>query len=159
MSSLNQVQLIGRLGQDPEVRYLPNGDAVCNLSIATSEKWKDKQTNEQKEKTEWHRVVMFGKLAEIAGQYLKKGALVFVQGKLETRQWEKDGEKRYTTEIRANQMTMLGGKDDGASRDSNNAGQQRQQRQTQQQSQPQQQSRPAAQPAQGQDNVDEDIPF
>lgn len=159
MSSLNQVQLIGRLGQDPEVKYLPNGDAVCNLSLATSEKWKDKQTGEPKEKTEWHRVVMFGKLAEIAGEYLKKGALVFIQGKLETRQWEKDGEKRYTTEIRANQMTMLGGKDDGASRDSNNGGQQRQQRQTPQQSQPQQQSRPAAQPAQGQDNVDEDIPF
>ena len=155
MSSLNQVQLIGRLGQDPEVKYLPNGDAVCNLSVATSEKWKDKQTNEQKEKTEWHRVVMFGKLAEISGQYLKKGALVFIQGKLETRQWEKDGEKRYTTEIRAKEMTMLGGKDDGAGRDTNNGGQQRQ---TPQQSQPQQQPRPAAQ-AQGQDNFDEEIPF
>ena len=156
MSSLNQVQLIGRLGQDPEVKYLPNGDAVCNLSLATSEKWKDKQTGEPKEKTEWHRVVMFGKLAEIAGEYLKKGTLVFIQGKLETRQWEKDGEKRYTTEIRANQMTMLGGKDDGAGRDSNNGGQQRQ---TPQQSQPQQQPRPAAQPAQGQGSFGDDIPF
>jgi single-strand DNA-binding protein len=113
MSSLNQVQLIGRLGQDPEVKYLPNGDAVCNVSVATSEKWKDKASGEQKEKTEWHRVVIFGKLAEIAGEYLRKGALVFFQGKIETRQWEKDGEKRYSTEIRANQMTMLGGKEEG----------------------------------------------
>lgn len=153
MSSLNQVNLIGRLGQDPEVKYLPNGDAVCNLSLATSERWKDKATGEQKEKTEWHRVVMFGKLAEIAGQYLKKGALVYFQGKLETRQWEKDGEKRYTTEIRANEMKMLGSKDDaGGSRDGNNNGQQ------QRQAAPQQQ-RQAQQPAQQQDQFDDDAPF
>ncbi|MGE4340241.1 MAG: single-stranded DNA-binding protein [Pigmentiphaga sp.] len=114
MSSLNQVQLIGRLGQDPEVKCLPGGDAVCNISLATSESWKDKNTGEKREKTEWHRVVIFGKLAEIAGQYLQKGALVFFQGKLETRKWQdQSGQDRYTTEIRANQMTMLGSKADG----------------------------------------------
>lgn len=151
MSSLNQVQLIGRLGQDPEVKYLPGGDAVCNLSLATSERWKDKNTNEQKEKTEWHKVVIFGKLAEVAGQYLKKGALVFFQGKLETRMWEKDGEKRYSTEIRANQMTMLGGKDDaGQGRDGNNAAQQRPAAQ-----QPRQAQQQAPQP----DSFSDDIPF
>ncbi len=150
MSSLNQVQLIGRLGQDPEVKYLPNGDAVCNLSLATSEKWKDKTSGEQKEKTEWHRIVLFGKLAEIAGQYLKKGALVFFQGKIETRQWEKDGEKRYTTEIRANQMTMLGGKDDGAAPRQQSAPQQGQAR-----------NASAAQPQQAPKDADfdSDIPF
>lgn len=153
MSSLNQVQLIGRLGQDPEVKYLPGGDAVCNVSLATSERWKDKQTNEQKEKTEWHRVVLFGKLAEICGEYLRKGALVFFQGKLETRMWEKDGVKHYTTEIRANQMTMLGGKDDaGQGRDSNNAPRQQQQR-------PAAQQQPAPQNAQQHDSFDDDIPF
>ena len=149
MSSLNQVQLIGRLGQDPEVKYLPNGDAVCNVSLATSEKWKDKTTGEQKEKTEWHRIVVFGKLAEIAGQYLRKGALVFFQGKLETRQWEKDGEKRFSTEIRANQMTMLGGKEDGAA--------------PRQQAAPQGQARNASAPQQQQapkqEKFDDDIPF
>lgn len=159
MSSLNQVNLIGRLGQDPEVKYLPNGDAVCNLSLATSERWKDKQSGEQKESTEWHRVVLFGKLAEIACQYLSKGTMVYFQGKLKTRQWEKDGEKRYTTEIHANEMKMLGSKDDGGgSRDGNNA---QQPRPAAQQSRPaqQQQSRPAPQQQQPQDDFDSDIPF
>lgn len=145
MSSLNQIQLIGRLGQDPEVKYMPNGEAVCNLSLATSERWKDKTTGEQKEKTEWHRVVLFGKLAEIAGQYLRKGALAFFQGKLVTRQWEKDGQKHYTTECHMNQMTMLGGKDDGAPRQS---------------APPQQSSAPRQQAApQPQQKFDDDIPF
>ncbi|MBB3017617.1 single-strand DNA-binding protein [Microvirga lupini] len=152
MSSLNQVNLIGRLGQDPEVKYLPNGDAVCNLSLATSERWKDKQTQEQKEKTEWHKVVVFGKLAEIAGQYLRKGALVYFQGKLETRQWEKDGEKRYTTEIRASEMKMLGNKDDAGGRDGNNTQQQPRQ-QTPQRTAPQQPKGGAA------DQFDDDVPF
>lgn len=151
MSSLNQVQLIGRLGQDPEVKHLPNGDAVCNISLATSESWKDKQTGERKEKTEWHRVVLFGRVAEIAGEYLRKGSLAFFQGKLETRQWEKDGEKRYTTEIRASEMKMLGNKDDASQ-----GGQQRQA--TPQRQQPAQQQRQAA-PAQQQDDFDSDIPF
>ncbi|WP_443698621.1 single-stranded DNA-binding protein [Pseudomonas sp.] len=113
-NSLNKTQLIGRLGQDPEVRKLPNGDSVANMSLATSEKWKDKASGEQKEKTEWHRVVVFGKLADICAQYLKKGSQVYFCGKNETRQWEKDGEKRYTTEVRCDEMIMLDGKSDAA---------------------------------------------
>lgn len=148
MSSLNQVQIIGRLGGDPEVRNLPNGDAVANFTVATSDKWKDKQSGEQKEKTEWHRLVIYGKLAEVAGKYLKKGSQAFFQGKLQTREWEKDGVKRYTTEIIVNQMTML-----GSPGESGQGGQQA--------SRPaqQQQSRPAQQPAQGQDSFDDDAPF
>lgn len=110
---VNKVILVGTLGQDPEVKYLPNGNAVCNLSLATSEQWKDKQTGEKKEKTEWHRVVMFGKVAEIAGEYCRKGSQVYIEGKLETREWEKDGIKRYTTEIKVDMqgtMQLLGGK-------------------------------------------------
>lgn len=98
MAGLNKVEIIGRLGNDPEQRALPNGDAVCNLSIATSETWKDAQGNKQ-ERTEWHRVTMFGKVAEIAGKYLRKGSQCYISGKLQTREWEKDGIKRYTTEI------------------------------------------------------------
>jgi len=127
MSSVNKVLLIGNLGQDPEVKFLPNGNAVCNFSIATTEKWKRKDGSDN-EKTEWHRIVIFGKLAEIAGQYLKKGKQVYIEGKIQTRQWEdKDGNKRYTTEIIANQMTMLGGKGQTetapASSGNNNSGQ------------------------------------
>ena len=156
MSSLNKVQLIGRLGQDPEVKFLPNGDAVCNISLATSERWKDKQSGEQKEKTEWHRVVLFGKVAEIAGQYLKKGALAYFEGKLETRKWQdQSGQDRYTTEIRANEMKMLSGKDEACagSREGNTGG--GQQRQA-----PRNASAPhPAQQAPAQDNLDDDIPF
>ena len=108
---LNQVQIIGHLGKDPETRYLPSGDAVCNFSIATTEKWKDKATGDAKEKTEWHRISTFGKLAEICGQYLKKGSLAFVQGKIESRKYtDKDGVEKFSTEIKADQMRMLGGK-------------------------------------------------
>lgn len=108
MSSLNQAQIIGNLGRDPEIRYTPDGRAVANLNIATSETWKDKDTGEKQERTEWHRVVAFGKLAEIIGEYLKKGRKVFIQGKLQTRKWEdKDGNDRYTTEIVARDMVML----------------------------------------------------
>lgn len=111
MSSLNKVLLIGNLGADPEMRYMPNGDAVANLRIATAESWKDKATGEKKESTEWHRVVMFRKLAEIAGQYLKKGSQVYIEGKLVTRKWQdKDGQDRYSTEIVSDEMKMLGGK-------------------------------------------------
>lgn len=156
MSSLNQVNIIGRVGQDPEVKYLPNGDPVANISVATSERWKDKQSGEQKEKTEWHRVVFFGKLAEIVGEYARKGTLIYCQGKLETREWEKDGIKRYTTEIRAHEMKLLGGKPEGASgqgRDSNTSS-----------SRPAQQSRQApaqqqAAPQPGADKFDDDVPF
>jgi single-strand DNA-binding protein len=106
---INKVILVGNLGRDPEVRYSPNGQAVANITLATSESWKDKTTGDKQEKTEWHRVVFFGKLAEIAGEYLKKGAQVYVEGRLQTRKWQdKDGADRYTTEIVANEMQMLG---------------------------------------------------
>lgn len=116
MSSINKVIIIGRAGKDPELRYATSGDAICNLTVATSESWKDKSTGEKRESTEWHKVSMFGKLAEIAGQYLKKGSLVYIEGSLRTRKWtDKDGVERYTTEIRADQMKMLGSKQDGGS--------------------------------------------
>lgn len=106
---INKVTLIGNLGQDPETRYMPSGDAVTNLRIATNESWKDKQTGEQKERTEWHSVVTFGRLAEISAEYLNKGSQVYVEGKLRTRKWQdRDGQDRYTTEVVANEMQMLG---------------------------------------------------
>ncbi len=111
MASLNKVQLIGHLGADPETRFMPNGDAVANVRLATTESWKDKATGEKKEITEWHRVVFFRKLAEIVGQYLKKGSAVYIEGRIRTRKWQdKEGQERYTTEIEANEMQMLGGK-------------------------------------------------
>jgi single-strand DNA-binding protein len=113
---INKVILVGNLGKDPEVRYLPSGGAVTNVTIATSEQWKDKTSGEKKEATEWHRVVFFGKLAEIAGEYLKKGSQVYVEGRLQTREWEKDGVKRYSTEIIASEMQMLGGRGGGGER-------------------------------------------
>jgi single-strand DNA-binding protein len=106
---VNKVILIGNLGRDPEVRYSPNGQAIANVTIATSESWKDKNTGEKQEKTEWHRVVFFSRLAEIAGEYLKKGSQVYIEGRLQTRKWQdKEGVERYTTEIVANEMQMLG---------------------------------------------------
>lgn len=114
MASLNKVILIGNLGRDPETRYAPSGDAICNVTIATTETWKDKQSGEKKEQTEWHRVVFFGRLAEIAAQYLRKGSQVYVEGRLQTRKWQdKDGQDRYTTEIRADEMKMLGSRSGG----------------------------------------------
>jgi single-strand DNA-binding protein len=108
MASVNKVILIGNLGRDPETRYMPDGGAVTNVSIATTETWKDKN-GEKQEKTEWHRVAFFGKLAEIAGEYLKKGSQVYVEGRLQTRKWQdKDGQDKYTTEIIADRMQMLG---------------------------------------------------
>jgi single-strand DNA-binding protein len=110
MASVNKVILMGNLGRDPEVRFMPNGEAVCNFSIATTDSWKDKQ-GQKVEKTEWHNIVMYRKLAEIAGEYLKKGSPVYLEGRLQTRKWEKDGVERYSTEIIADQMQMLGSKD------------------------------------------------
>ncbi|MHA6161012.1 single-stranded DNA-binding protein [Pseudomonas sichuanensis] len=165
---VNKVILVGTCGQDPEVRYLPNGNAVTNLSLATSEQWTDKQSGQKVERTEWHRVSLFGKVAEIAGEYLRKGSQVYIEGKLQTREWEKDGIKRYTTEIIVDingTMQLL-----GARPDSQGSGQQQQQRQRQPQQQRQQprqqhnynqnenygqQSQQAAPP----DNFDDDIPF
>ncbi|GAB1437535.1 single-stranded DNA-binding protein SSB1 [Providencia sp.] len=116
---VNKVILIGNLGQDPEIRYMPNGGAVANLTLATSESWRDKQTGEMREKTEWHRVVIFGKLAEVAGEYLKKGSQVYIEGSLQTRKWQdQSGQDRYTTEVVVNiggSMQMLGGRGGDAS--------------------------------------------
>ncbi|MBD8129144.1 single-stranded DNA-binding protein [Pantoea agglomerans] len=136
---VNKVILVGNLGQDPEVRYMPNGGAVANITLATSEVWRDKQTGENKEVTEWHRVVLFGKLAEVAGEYLRKGAQVYIEGQLRTRKWQgADGQDRYTTEVVVNvggTMQMLGGRGGSA------AGQTGQQFSGQQNAQP---SQPAA---------------
>lgn len=112
---INKVILVGNLGQDPEVKYLPSGSAVANVSIATTDAWKDKQTGEMQERTEWHRVAFFGRLAEIVGEYLRKGSQVYVEGSLQTRKWQdKDGNDRYTTEIKAREMQMLGGRGGGS---------------------------------------------
>jgi single-strand DNA-binding protein len=116
MASINKVLLIGNLGADPETRYMPDGTAVCNLRIATTETWKDKNSGERKEATEWHRVVFFGKLAEIANEYLKKGASIFVEGSIVTRKWQdKDRQDRYTTEIKGKELKMLGSRPEGSS--------------------------------------------
>ncbi len=115
---VNKVILVGNLGKDPEVRYMANGGAVCNVTLATSESWKDKQTGEQKDKTEWHSIVFYRRLAEIAGEYLRKGSQVYIEGKLQTRKWQdKSGNDRYTTEIIANEMQMLGARGGGGSAD------------------------------------------
>ncbi len=118
MASINKVILVGNLGRDPEVRYSAEGSAICNISIATTSNWKDKASGERREETEWHRVVMYNRLAEIAGEYLRKGRSVYIEGRLRTRKWQnKEGQDVYTTEIIADQMQMLGGRD-GASADS-----------------------------------------
>jgi single-strand DNA-binding protein len=155
---INKVILIGNLGKDPETRYMPSGGAVTNLTLATSESWKDKQTGEQKENTEWHRVVFFNRLAEIAAEYLRKGSKVYVEGRLQTRKWQgQDGQDRYTTEIVANEMQMLDsrGSGGGGSYEAPPA-----LSSSQPQSAPQQQApvnKPAAQPMA--DDFDDDIPF
>ena len=115
MSGINKAILVGRLGSDPEVRYTPSGVAVANFNIATSEEWKDKDTGEKKERTEWHRIVAWSKLGEICGEYLSKGRQVYVEGRIQTRSWEdRDGNKRYTTEIVASDVQFLGGRDAGS---------------------------------------------
>lgn len=121
--SVNKVILIGTLGRDPEMRYLPNGNAVCNVSLATDEGYKDRNTGQQVDKTEWHRVEAFGRLAEIMGEYVKKGSKIYVEGKLRTDEYEKDGIKRYSTKIIANEMTMLDSRQDGGDNMSGGYGQ------------------------------------
>jgi len=114
MASVNKVIIVGNLGRDPETRYLPSGEAVTNISVATTSSWKDKTSGEKKEETEWHRVSAFGRLAEIMGEYLKKGSQVYIEGQLRTRKWQdKEGKDRYTTEIRADAMQMLGSRSGG----------------------------------------------
>ncbi|MCE0867527.1 single-stranded DNA-binding protein [Pseudomonas alloputida] len=160
---VNKVILVGTCGQDPEVRYLPNGNAVTNLSLATSEQWTDKQSGQKVERTEWHRVSLFGKVAEIAGEYLRKGSQCYIEGKLQTREWEKDGIKRYTTEIIVDingTMQLLGGRPQGQQQGgdqySHAGNQQAPRQQAQQRPAPQQ---PAPQPAPDYDSFDDDIPF
>lgn len=114
MASVNKAIILGNIGKDPEVRYTASGEAICNITVATSESWKDKATGEKKELTEWHRISFFGKLAEICGQYLKKGSQVYVEGSIRTRKWtDKEGVERYTTEIKGDEMKMLGAKPAG----------------------------------------------
>ncbi|HIH4849158.1 TPA: single-stranded DNA-binding protein SSB1 [Morganella morganii] len=167
---VNKVILIGNLGQDPEVRYMPNGGAVTNITLATSESWRDKQTGEMKEKTEWHRVVIFGKLAEIAGEYLKKGSQVYIEGSLQTRKWQdQSGQERYTTEVVVNiggSMQMLGGRSGGGDNASQGGGwgQPQQPQQSQQFSgggNPRPAQQPAAAPQSNEPpmDFDDDIPF
>jgi single-strand DNA-binding protein len=145
---VNKVILVGHLGKDPEVRYAPSGQAIANVTIATSDSWKDKNTGEKQERTEWHRVVFFSRLAEIVGEYLKKGSQVYVEGRLQTRKWQdKDGNDRYTTEIVANEMQMLGSRQGGGmpsedfNQDNSSA------------------SKPAATASAGAGEFDDDIPF
>lgn len=160
MASVNKVILVGNLGRDPEVRYMPNGEAVCNFSIATTENWKDKAGVKQ-EKTEWHNIVMYRKLAEIAGEYLAKGRPVYIEGRLQTRKWEKDGVTRYSTEIIADSMQMLGGKDGGQSA-GQDSGNDYNQDQAPARERPAQASKPAAKPATQStsfDDFEDDVPF
>ena len=166
MASINKVILVGNLGQDPEVKYMPSGGAVTNISIATTDSWKDKATGEKKENTEWHRVVFFNRLAEIVGEYLRKGSQVYIEGNLRTRSWEDNGVKRYSTEIVAREMQMLGSRAGGSSdfsqqQQGSGAPQQQGGQQPQQNQQSSQQSKPQSQQQAPQnfDNFDDDIPF
>ncbi len=151
MASVNKVTIVGNLGRDPEIRTFPSGDQVANVTVATTDKWKDKQTGEMKEATEWHRVTFNGRLAEIAGQYLRKGSQVYVEGSLRTRKWtDQSGVEKYSTEIRADNMQMLGGRPEGGD--------------APRQSAPAPRPAPAPAPAQrsagsGFDDLDSEIPF
>jgi single-strand DNA-binding protein len=150
---INKVILVGNLGADPETRYMPSGSAVTNLSVATTESWKDKQSGEQKERTEWHKVAMFNRLAEIAAEYLRKGSQVYIEGKLRTRKWQdQNGQDRWTTEIIADEMQMLGGRGGGGG--SFGGGQQGGGQQG-----GGQQGGGNAPPQPGPDDFDDDIPF
>ena len=179
MASINKVILIGNLGRDPEVRYTPSGAAICNITLATSRNWKDKTSGDKVEETEWHRVVFYDRLAEIAGEYLKKGRSVYVEGRLKTRKWQdKDGVEKYTTEIIADNMQLLGGRDGGgggdeggggysrggarggdrgASGDGGDRGESRSERPVPASRPPA--SKPAPKSSTGFDDMDDDIPF
>lgn len=149
---INKVIIVGNVGKDPESRFMPNGKAVTNISVATSERWKDKNTGEQKEATEWHNVVFFDRLAEVANEYLKKGSQVYIEGKLQTRKWQdKDGKDRWTTEIVSHEMQMLGERPQGGGQPN------RQQPQREERRPAAQQSRQAPAPAAS--DFDDDIPF
>jgi len=166
MASVNKVIIVGNLGRDPEIRYMPSGDAIANIAVATSYKSKDRNTGEQKETTEWHRISFFGRLAEIVGQYLKKGSSVYVEGRLQTRKYtDKDGVEKYATDIVAENMQMLGGRsgmggdagmDDGGGYES---AQQSRPAPAARQAPPAPAARPAPKPAPNFSDMDDDIPF
>jgi single-strand DNA-binding protein len=161
MASVNKVILVGNLGRDPEVRYSPEGAAICNVSIATTSQWKDKASGEKREETEWHRVVFYNRLAEIAGEYQKKGRSVYIEGRLKTRKWQdkETGADRYSTDIVADQMQMLGGRNEGSdfSGGTEYGGATQQPRQQQQRAAAA--PRQAAAPATNLADMDDDIPF
>lgn len=163
MASVNKVIIVGNLGRDPETRYMPNGDAMTSITVATTDSWKDKATGEKKEQTEWHRITFFGKLAEIAGQYLSKGSQVYVEGSLRTRKYtDKDGIEKYATDIKADSMQMLGARQrtDGDSDEGYGAPPQRQAAPAQRPAAPAQRpAAPAQRPAPNFSDLDEDIPF
>jgi len=164
MASINKVILIGNLGRDPEVRYTPNGNAVCNVTVATSRNWKDKTSGDKVEETEWHRVVFYDRLAEIAGEYLKKGRSVYVEGRLKTRKWQdKEGKDNYTTEVIADNMQMLGGREGGgmgggADEGGGGYGGREREERSAPAARPAA-SKPATKSATGFDDMDDDIPF
>ena len=163
MASVNKVIIVGNLGKDPETRYMPSGDAMTSITVATTDSWKDKSSGEKKEQTEWHRITFFGKLAEIAGQYLKKGSQVYVEGSLRTRKYtDKDGVEKYATDIKADTMQMLGsrqGMGGGASMDDGGYGGGAPAPAPRQQAAPAPRQAPAARPAPNFSDMDDDIPF
>ena len=171
MASVNKVILIGNLGRDPEVRYTPSGSAVCNVTLATSRSWKSKESGEKVEETEWHRVVFYDRLAEIAGEYLKKGRSIYVEGRMKTRKWtDKDGAEKYTTEVIAQEMNMLGGRDgmgggagggeeEGGGAYSERAAPAQRPASAARPAASAPASRPAPKSTTGFDNMDDDIPF
>ena len=159
MASVNKGILIGNLGRDPEVRYTPNGNAICNVTIATSRNWKDKTSGDKMEETEWHRVVFYDRLAEIAGEYLKKGRSVYVEGRLKTRKWQdKDGVEKYTTEIIAFEMQMLGSREGMGGADEAGGGRAEREERSAPASRPAA-AKPAPKSATGFEDMDDDIPF
>jgi len=146
---VNKAIIVGNVGQDPEVRYMPSGSAVAEVSVATSEQWKDKQSGEKQERTEWHKVTFFGRLAEVVGEYVRKGSQIYVEGSIRTEKWtDKQGQDRYTTKIVANEMQMLGGRTGGSTSFQQDAP-----------SQAPRQSAPSAAPAGSSADFDDDIPF
>jgi len=154
MASVNKVIIVGNLGKDPEVRYMPSGSAICSITVATSRQWKDKTSGDKQEETEWHRIVFFDRMAEIAGEYLKKGRPVYVEGRLKTRKWsDKDGVEKYTTEIVADQMQLLGNRDGGGDEFVSAASPRTAQ------ASPAAKPKPASTPAVGGAAWDDDIPF
>jgi single-strand DNA-binding protein len=159
MASVNKVILIGNLGRDPEVRYAPSGSAICNVTLATTRSWKDKNSGEKVDETEWHRIVFYDRLAEIAGEYLKKGKQVYIEGRLKTRKWtDKDGVEKYTTEIIANEMTMLGSRE-GMGGGGEEGGGYSRERPAARPAAASPAGKPAAKSSTGFDDMDDDIPF